>query len=425
MNSTLQVIPFSGTRHSRESGNPSLIVWIPDQVGNDVSTQFLEIHNDIRIKSNIQILDVIKIMPLKTEFTLLTFYKFVAIKNPEQEVKRHLIFCRDIGMKGRIYLGEEGISATVSCNKGQLQAYKAFLVSNAYFNDIEDIDIKSSSVKSHAFEKMIVKYRPEIVSLGIKVDPKQVKKVYQKISVDEFKNIVDSSDQNYEILDMRNSYEYKLGHFKNSLPSGTVNFKEVKALVKEYGKKFKNKKVVMYCTGGIRCEKLSVLLKNEGVDNFYSLDGGIVKYINTHNDGNWLGNLYTFDGLVSTPVGDEKTHTKIGTCIYTGASTDYIENCRYSPCNARIITTRKAYKQHLGFCSQECFDKGKKDLLIKPDFSLDKKDYKDIRSQIKLGKLKLEETREGISRYLDNKLGKHSFNHKESQKEEYVDSCMI
>ncbi|MFA7298273.1 MAG: rhodanese-like domain-containing protein [Candidatus Absconditabacterales bacterium] len=364
-------------------------------------------------------------MILKTQYTLLTFYKFVDIKNPQQEVKKHLIFCRDIGMKGRIYIGEEGISATVSCNNGQLQAYKTFLSNNEYFNDIIDIDIKSSSIKGHAFEKMIVKYRDEIVSLGVKIDPNQIKNVYQKISIDEFKNIVDSSNTNYEILDMRNSYEYKLGHFKNAIPSETVNFKEVKEMVKKYSEKFKNKKVIMYCTGGIRCEKLSVLLKNEGVNNFYSLDGGIIKYINTHNDGNWLGNLYTFDGLVSTPVGDKKTHTQIGTCIYTDTPTDYIENCRYSPCNARIIASRKAYKQHLGFCSQECFDKGKHDLLIKPDFSIDKKDYKKLRSQIKLGKIDMHKTHEGISRYLDNKLNKYTFNHIHSQKEEYIDSCMV
>lgn len=364
-------------------------------------------------------------MALKPQYTLLTFYKFVAIKNPQQEVKHHLIFCRDIGMKGRIYIGEEGISATVSCNAWQLEAYKTFLSKNVYFNDIEDIDVKSSKVTGHAFGKMIVKYRPEIVSLGVKVDPNQVEKVYQKIGVEKFKNIIDTWDTEYKILDMRNSYEHKLWHFKDSLPSGTVNFKEVRKMVKEYSEKFKDKKVVMYCTWWIRCEKLSVLLKNEGVDNFYSLDGGIVKYINTYNDGNRLGNLYTFDGLVSTPVGDEETHSKIGKCIYTGQATDFIENCRYSPCNARIIATRKAYKQHLGFCSQECFDKGKKDLLIKPDFSIDKKDYKALRSEIKLGKISLKEACEGIEKYLNNKIGEHSFNHPHSQKEEYIDSCTI
>ena len=159
--------------------------------------------------------------------------------------------------------------------------------------------------------------------------------------------------------------------------------------------------------------------------NFYALDGGVVKYINTHNDGNRLGNLYTFDGLVSTKVGDTKTHTKIGECIYTGKKTDFIENCRYSPCNARIISTKKTYKQHLGFCSQECFDKAKQDLLIKPDLSFDPHDYVQIRGDIKAGKKEFSLVQDEISNFLDTKLSNHTFNHPHSQKEEYVDSCMV
>lgn len=83
------------------------------------------------------------------------------------------------------------------------------------------------------------------------------------------------------------------------------------------------------------------------MQNVYALDGGVVKYVNTHNDGNRLGNLYTFDGRVSTPVGDEKTHVTIGKCIYTDQPTDNYENCRYSPCNARIICDQKEYRKHM------------------------------------------------------------------------------
>lgn len=83
------------------------------------------------------------------------------------------------------------------------------------------------------------------------------------------------------------------------------------------------------------------------MQNVYALDGGVVKYVNAHNDGNWLGNLYTFDGRVSTPVGDEKTHVTIGKCIYTDQPTDNYENCRYSPCNARIICDPKEYRKHM------------------------------------------------------------------------------
>ncbi len=361
----------------------------------------------------------------KTQYTLLTFYKFIDIPDPILEVQIHLQLCTDIGMKGRIYIGEEWISATVSCNTGQLMIYKNFLHTSKYFQNIPDIDIKARAIKTHAFEKMIVKYRKEIVALGITVNEEDVAKSYQKISIDDFKKIIESDNSEYEILDMRNSYEYNLGHFKKALPAATINFKEVKALTKKYMHKFENKKVIMYCTGGIRCEKLSVLLNKEWITNFYALDGGVVKYVNTFNDGNWLGNLYTFDGLVSTQIGDNTTHTQIGQCIYTGRTTDFVENCRYGPCNARIIANKKEYKQHLWFCSQECFDKAKVDLFIKPDFSFDPHDYKNIRGDIKSGKRNFEITQKEISVYLDKALGNTHFNHTTSQKEEYVDACMV
>lgn len=366
-------------------------------------------------------------MPIKykTKYTLLTFYKFVDITNPEEEVRKHLQFCKDIGMMGRIYIGEEGISATASCNTGQLIAYKNFLQSNQYFKEIADIDIKARAINAHGFDKMIVKYRKEIVALGVQINAKDVEKSYKKIPIDTFKQIIETNDPDYEILDMRNSYEYHLGHFKNAIPAATVNFKEVKELTKKYKDKFADKKVIMYCTGGIRCEKLSVLLQKEWIKNFYALDGGVVKYVNTFNDGNRLGNLYTFDGLVSTKIGDADTHTKIGECIYTGRKSDFIENCRYSPCNARIIANKKVYKQHLWFCSQECFDKAKRDLLIKPDFSIESHDYKQIRGDIKSWKKDFKHTQKEIADFLDKKLGNHGFNHLTSQKEEYVDSCMV
>lgn len=364
-------------------------------------------------------------MQVKTRYTLLTFYKFVDISNPEQEVKNHLQFCHDIGMKGRIYLGEEGISATVSCNTGQLQAYRQYLNQHPLFNNIADIDIKSSKIPAHGFEKMIVKYRPEIVALGVKVKQQEVEQAYQKVDIDTFKKIIETNDPNYAILDMRNTYEYKLGHFKNAIPSGTNNFREVKDLTEKYMEHFANKKVIMYCTGGIRCEKLSVLLKNEGITNFYALDGGVVKYVNTHNDGNRLGNLYTFDGLVSTKVWDAKTHTKIGQCIYTWYKTDNAENCRYSPCNARILATKKSFKKHLWFCSQECFDQAKEDILIKNNVTIDPLDYQSIRHQIKQKKITLDEAKHQVTKHLNQLIGNAKFKHKTSQKEELIDQNII
>mgnify|MGYP000906798427 FL=1 len=140
----------------------------------------------------------------------------------------------------------------------------------------------------------------------------------------------------------------------------------------------------------------------------------MVKYVNEYNDGNWLGNLYTFDGRVSTQVGDQSTHTTIGECLYTGEKTDNCENCRYAPCNARLIATEKAFRKHMGFCSRECYESARNDGLIK-DVEWDKLDYKNVRKETDgLGK---------IAAHLDRKLANLEWSHTTSQKEGEVVEC--
>ena len=135
----------------------------------------------------------------------------------------------------------------------------------------------------------------------------------------------------------------------------------------------------------------------------YALEGGVVKYVNSYNDGNRLGNLYTFDGRVSARVGDDQTHVTIGECIYSGLKTDNCENCRYSPCNARIICRKKQYKRHMGFCSEECYQNAKKDLLIK-DLDRDSYDYQAVRDAIKADPARAEEFRQQIADHLSHEL---------------------
>ncbi len=354
-----------------------------------------------------------------TSYHLLTFYKFVDISDPQAEVFAHKQFCTDIGMKGRVYIGEEGISATMTCNTGQMAAYKTFLASNSYFADVTDIVSKTTDVGDHQFDKMIVKYRSEIVALGQVVKEAQVKTADKQLSIDEFKRIVEQQDEDRAILDMRNDYERELGHFKGAIPAWTVTFKETKDLIIKYKEKLKDKKVVMYCTGGIRCEKLSVLLKEEWLENFYALEGGVVKYTNAFNDGNRLGNLYTFDGRVSCPIGSDQTHQTIGTCIYTDQPTDNCENCRYSPCNARIIADPKAYRKHFWFCSQSCADHAMKDMLIK-NADRDSVDYKSLRWIIKQDPTQKEAIMTKTANYVRKKLLHVTFKHQEPQKEKAV-----
>ena len=360
-------------------------------------------------------------MQHSTNYTLITFYKFIDISNPINEVKAHVKFCKDIGMKWRIYIWEEGISATATCNDWQLQAYKLYLQNSKYFSDVcEQIDEKSSPVNKHMFDKMIVKYRKEIVSLGKTINQESFERSLQEISDQELKSVIDSNNPEWVILDMRNSYEYKLWHFKNAIPAWTINFREVESLLEEYKQQFADKKVLMYCTWGIRCDKLSVLLKENGVNNFYGLQWGIVKYVNKNNDGNRLWNLYTFDGVISKKVWDADTHTTIGKCIYSELSTNNCENCRYSPCNARIIARRKQYKRFGGFCSLECFTKAQEDWLIKNE-SFDSLDYKWLRKDVKNGLLWNKEFINIIKEHLNKIVIDKNYSHKDSQKEEIVD----
>lgn len=354
-----------------------------------------------------------------TSYSLLTFYKFVDIANPIEEVENHKQFCTDIGMMWRIYIGEEWISSTVSGNIWQISAYKMYLASNKHFQDIPDIDLKATDVEWHQFDKMIVRYREEIVALGKRVSAEQVKLADKQISIEELKRIIEEQDEEWAILDMRNDYEWQLGHFKWAIPAWTINFREVQDLIAKYKEKLAWKKVVMYCTWWIRCEKLSVLLKDEWVDNFYGLDGWVVKYTNSFNDGNWLGNLYTFDGRVSCDIWDDQTHTPIATCIYTDVKTDNCENCRYSPCNARIIADKKVYRKHFGFCSQSCADKARADLLIR-DVDRDPIDYKSLRGLIKQDPTQKEAIFDKIRKYITKKLLHTEFRHQEPQKEKVL-----
>ncbi len=153
----------------------------------------------------------------KPSYTLLTFYKFIDI--PEEELEKvaqeHLDMTRDLGLKGRVYIGTEGISSTVTGNAGQCWAYRQFLETSIYFSNIPDIDIKATSVPGHEFARMSVKIRNEIVTMGAKVTQAEVEKYRKELTPEQFKKIIDEDKTDeYLILDMRNDYEYRLGHFK-------------------------------------------------------------------------------------------------------------------------------------------------------------------------------------------------------------------
>ncbi len=360
----------------------------------------------------------------KPEYKLITFYKFVDI--PENELKKigqeHLDFCRDLGIKGRVYIGKEWISSTITGNTWQVKCYKMYLDNSKYFKNVEGFYEKATKVDGHKFPRISVKIREEIVKLGLNVTEDEVQKYKKVLSPEEVKKIVDEKNDDYLILDMRNDYEYRLWHLKWAIPAGTINFREVPSLLKKYGEKAKWKKILWYCTWGIRCEKAAVVANKASEElgtEFYAIDWWVMGYVNSFNDGNWLGNLYTFDDRVSMQIWDSKTHTTIWECLYSGELTDNCENCRYSPCNARIIAKPKEYKKHMWFCSEECFKKAYNDLLVK-DISGDPMEYKKLRKEIKNDPSKAPEVMKKFQAHLDMRLAGVEFPHKHSQKEDVI-----
>jgi len=359
-------------------------------------------------------------MKKNTKYYLLTFYKFVDVENPKKEVENHLRFCCNIWIKWRIYIWTEWISSTVTCNEGQLEAYKLYLDNHKYFNNPSDFDIKKTKVDWHKFARMIVKEREEIVTLWKKYSFEEIEKAWNRMEIEDFKDLIDNWKlEDYIILDMRNNHEYKLWHFKNAIPANTMNFRELNEQIEDYKKQFWDKKIITYCTWGIRCEKSTVMMQNAWLKNTYQLDWWVVKYINTYNDGNWLGNLYVFDDRVSCDVWDKNTHTIIWECIYSDKKTDNCENCRYSPCNARIIADKKEYKKHFWFCSLECYEKSLKDILVK-NCDFDYMNYKEKRIEIKNNSLLKDDTISFIKEHLELNLKWVSFNNEFSMKENLV-----
>lgn len=203
---------------------------------------------------------------MKNRIFVLLYYKFVDVKDPAFEAMQHKLVCDGIGLKGRIIIAQEGINGTVAGTSAQLKKYTQYMDSHSLFSDIV---FKRSYAGKMPFGKMIVKHRDEIVTLGKKVDMKNTGKYLKPEELHElFEN-----DEDMVVVDMRNNYEYEVGRFDNAIQPDTTKFYELPKNIKNL-KIDKDRKVVTYCTGGIRCEKATALLKEVGFEDVYQLEGG-------------------------------------------------------------------------------------------------------------------------------------------------------
>jgi UPF0176 protein len=285
------------------------------------------------------------------KFRVLLYYKYVHIANHENYARLHHNFCRALGIKGRILIAEEGINGTLSGTKEQSDAYMYSMKMDPRF---KDMDFKIDKVSEHAFKKLYVRPKKEIVTLNLEkdIDPNEI--TGKHLRPKEFYDAMNKED--VIIIDARNDYEYDLGHFKNAIRPGIRNFKEFPLWVKRNAGKFKDKKILTYCTGGVRCEKFSGLLLKEGLEDVSQLKGGIINYSkDPETRGSMFeGKCYVFDERISVEVNFSEGYTLIGKCYHCGKPHDRYVNCAHLSCHFQFICCEDCEIKRKRSCSKEC-----------------------------------------------------------------------
>lgn len=289
-------------------------------------------------------------MDTSKDFFIIAYYCFTSISDPDLEVAKHKEFFQNRDIKSRIYISKEGINAQMSAKLSHAEEYMSWMKSDERF---AQIDFKIHSYHEHVFPKATVKVREQLVALDIPVDPKEGG---EHISPEKWKEMLDNRDSDTLLLDVRNDYEWKVGRFENSTLPPLEAFREFPKYAKELKEKHdpSKTKVMMYCTGGIRCELYSVLLKKEGFENVYQLDGGVIKYGQQAGAKHWEGKLFVFDDRLAVAVSEKESAKVIGECHHCNTSADAYHNCANMDCNELFICCPTCGEKFQGCCSTEC-----------------------------------------------------------------------
>ncbi|HSX13941.1 MAG TPA: rhodanese-related sulfurtransferase [Chlamydiales bacterium] len=287
-------------------------------------------------------------------YSVLAYYHIGRIDNPQLEVERHKEFFKTRDFKGRIYISEQGINGQSSGREDHAEEYIAWLRSDPRF---EKIDIKIHKSDQHAFPKMTVKYRKQLVAIDCDVD---FSFVGEHISPREWKKKLETKDENTLLIDVRNDYEWEVGHFEGAELPKLETFRQFPAYAKALKEKCDPTKttVMMYCTGGIRCEFYSAVMKKEGFENVFQLDGGVIEYGLQEGDEKWKGKLFVFDDRLVVPIGKGDT-APISHCSLCQTTCDVYYNCANMDCNKLFICCLSCLKKHQGCCCSSCLETGR------------------------------------------------------------------
>lgn len=282
-------------------------------------------------------------------YHVLLYYMYTPIEHPEVFAEEHRALCKRLGLKGRVLVAGEGINGTLAGKKEACDEYKRIMNADSRFAAME---FKEHDADIDPFPRLRVVVREEVVTLGLHDNGALPQNAGKHLSPEEWHALAQQDD--VVILDGRNLYEARIGKFKDAITPEISAFREFPQWVKEHKKELEGKKVLMYCTGGIRCEKASAVVKAEGIHDVYQLHGGIINYGKHIPDGLWEGSCYVFDARTKVQVNDDAHHSVISQCDFCHAPTDQYVNCANAECNKMMLLCATCHEKSGGACSPEC-----------------------------------------------------------------------
>lgn len=274
-------------------------------------------------------------------YKVISFYRYHELTAPEKMKDFLSQLCEEQGIRGRILLGTEGVNGAVSGTEEAIMIFKEKLLADPYFFGLT---FREQNCERIVYHKLVIRIREEICVFGEPVDLTN-KGTY--LPPQELQRWYDQKDD-FVIVDARNDYEYDVGHFKDAVKLPIATFNQFARVAPKELAAYKEKKVVLYCTGGIRCEKASAYLKEQGFSDVYHVEGGIINYVNQFSDY-WEGGLFVFDDrLVSEQV---KTITL---CVHCGKETQQMVNCHNLDCDELVMLCSSCQEGMNSCCSYAC-----------------------------------------------------------------------
>ncbi|MDE3183673.1 MAG: rhodanese-related sulfurtransferase [Bacteroidota bacterium] len=289
----------------------------------------------------------------------LSFYKYASIDDPQAFRDEFYKNLNELKAFGRIYVAHEGINAQMSVPAPNFEKFKEYLDTISFLKDVRlniavdyDARLNDEVGQGKSFWVLKVKVRNKIVADGITDPAFDMSKKGKYVDADSFNKL--TADPDTIVVDMRNHYEYEVGHFVNAIEIPSDTFRQQLPMAVSMLEEKKDKNIIMYCTGGIRCEKASAYMLHNGFKNVYHLEGGIIQYANKIKEeklpNKFLGKNFVFDGRLGEKIGDEI----ISHCHQCGAPCDTHTNCANEACHLLFIQCESCAAKYEGCCSEEC-----------------------------------------------------------------------